>query len=116
MAEPLQKRDFAAELGALGYPGFSYLKPSNRQNRLGFVVALASELAESKNDSERTRSLRQCLEILEGARLGCEDTFWRESMTHAEKAWLRENRSATAAHWNLLTDMKGKDLPYGAPW
>ena len=157
------KRDFAAELGALGYPGFSYLKQrtganparvlldaidesdldtrvaeglpwlamnyvemdwdwlvrnaklQNRQNRLGFVVSLACELVESKNDTERIRNLRQCLDILEEARLGPEDTFCRESMTHVEKAWLRENRSATAAHWNLLTDMKGKDLPYVAP-
>lgn len=89
-------------------------KPHNRQNRLEFVVALACELAESGNDSSRLRNLRQCLDALEEVRLGCEDTFCRESMTHAEKAWLRENRSDTAGHWNLLTDMKGKDLPYVA--
>jgi hypothetical protein len=91
-------------------------KLHSRQNRLGFVVALACELVDSKNDNARIRNLRQCLDILEESRLGREDTFCRESMTDAEKAWLRENRSATAAHWNLLTDIKGKDLPYVAPW
>jgi hypothetical protein len=35
-------------------------------------------------------------------------------MTQAERAWLRERRSATAAHWNLLTDMKGEHLAYAS--
>jgi len=33
-------------------------------------------------------------------------------MTQAERAWLREQRSPSAAHWNLLTDMKGENLAY----
>ncbi len=32
MTEPLRKRDFAVEVGALGYPGFSYLKRKMRRN------------------------------------------------------------------------------------
>jgi len=99
-----QKRDFSAELSALGYPGFAYLrarrrrnpaevlldalnepnldarvaeglpwlamtyvdmdwawlvrnaKVRDRQNRLGFAVFLASEVAEGKNDKERRES------------------------------------------------------------
>jgi len=117
MRRSLQQRDFSAELGALGYPGFSYLrarrrrnpaqvllealsepnldarvaeglpwlaltyvdmdwdwlvrnaKLQDRQNRLGFAVSLANEVAEGKNDSERARKLRQSLEVLESARL-----------------------------------------------
>jgi len=87
-------------------------KLRDRQNRLGFTVSLASELAEVKNDSGRVRKLRRCLEILERARLAREDTFCHDSMTHAEKAWVREHRSPTAAQWNLLTDMKAEQLPY----
>jgi transcriptional regulator with XRE-family HTH domain len=157
-----QKRDFGAELAALGYPGFAYLrtrrrrnpaevlfealnqanldarvaeglpwlamtyvdmdwdwlvrnaKVHDRQNRLGFAVSLASEVAEGKNESERARKLRQCLADLESARLAREDTFCHDSMTQAERAWLREHRSPAAAHWNLLTDMKGEHLAYAS--
>src|SRR6266849_1862133 len=42
-------------------------KLRDRQNRLGFAVSLANELAELKNDSGRVRKLRRCLEILERA-------------------------------------------------
>ena len=155
-----QKRDFSGELGALGYPGFAYLrvkakrnpaevlldalnqpdldarvaeglpwlalnyvamdwtwlvrnaKVHDRQNRLGFTVSLANEVAEGKSDSDRARKLRQCLEDLEPSRLAREDTFCHDSMTKVEKAWMREHRSPAAAHWNLLTDMKGEQLAY----
>jgi transcriptional regulator with XRE-family HTH domain len=160
---PSRKCDFTADLAALGYPGFAYLrtkvrrnpagvllealdeanldarvaeglpwltltyvdmdwdwlvrnvKVRNRQNRLGFAVSLANEAAESKRDSERARRLRQCLEVLESARLAREDTFCRDSMTQAERKWLREHRSPVARHWNLLTDMKGEHLAYASP-
>jgi hypothetical protein len=144
MTESIQKRDFAAELGALGYPKFSHLEPTtkpkpaevlldalgewdldsrvleglpwlamayidmdwdwlvqnaklrHRQNGLGFVVSLASELADGRNDGQSSSKLRQCLEILEKARLSGEDTFCHDSMTQAERAWVREHRSPTA--------------------
>ncbi len=163
MAMSSRKPDFSAELGALGYPGFSYLgmrrrrnpaevllealneanldsrvaeglpwlaltyvdmdwgwlvrnaKLRDRQNRLGFAVSLASEVAESNKDNERVKELRQCLEALERARLAREDTFCHDSVTGAERVWLREHRSLAAAHWNLLTDMKGEHLAYASP-
>lgn len=87
-------------------------KVHDRQNRLGFAVSLASEVAEGKNDRERTNKLHPCLEALESARLAREDTFCHDSMTQAERKWLRERRSPLAAHWNLLTDMKGEQLAY----
>jgi transcriptional regulator with XRE-family HTH domain len=90
------------------------VKVRDRQNRLGFAVSLASEVAESKSDSARARKLRQCLEVLERARLAREDTFCHDSMTQAERKWLREHRSPVARHWNLLTDMKGEHLAYAA--
>jgi hypothetical protein len=84
-------------------------KLRDRQNRLGFALSLAREVSEGKKESERTRKLRSCLEVLESARLAREDTFCHDSMTQAERAWLREHRSLSAAHWNLLTDMKGEN-------
>lgn len=160
MPESSRKRDFGAELGALGYPGFSYLrgrrrrnpaevllealneanldarvaeglpwlamsyvdmdwdwlvrnaKVHDRQNRLGFTVSLASEVSQGRKGGERAAKLWAPLEVLEGARLAREDTFCHDSMTQAERTWLREHRSLAAAHWNLLTDMKREHLAY----
>ena len=157
-----RKHDFSGDLGALGYPGFAYLKGrvkrnpagvlfdalnesnldarvaeglpwlamtysdmdwdwlvsnakvNDRQNRLGFAVSLAAEVAEFKNDSERAHKLRNCLQVLEAARLAREDTFCHDSMTKAEREWLREHRAPVAVHWNLLTDMKRDDLAYAS--
>jgi transcriptional regulator with XRE-family HTH domain len=91
-------------------------KVSNRQNRLGFAVALAAELAEadSPSDSGSVQKLRDCLLSLEASRLAGEDTFCHESMTSAERAWLREARSSVATHWNLLTDLRKEHLVYAS--
>lgn len=155
-----RKRDFGAELAALGYPGFAYLrtqarrnpadvlldalnepdldarvaeglpwlaltyvdldwdwlvrnaKLQDRQNRLGFAVSLAGEVAAGKQESEKARKLRRWLDVLEKARLAREDTFCHDAMTQTERAWLRDHRSSVASHWNLLTDMETKDLAY----
>jgi transcriptional regulator with XRE-family HTH domain len=87
-------------------------KLRDRQNRLGFAVALASEVADVNNDRARAKKLQARFEALESARLAREDTFCHDSMTQVERAWLREHRSPAAAHWNLLTDMKGENLAY----
>jgi len=155
-----QIRDLSVELGALGYPGFSYLRvrrPRNPaevlleglsqanldarvaeglpwlaltyvdmdwdwlvrnaklrdlQNRLGFALSLAAEVAAGRKDGTREDQLRQYVEAMESSRLAREDTFCHDSMTHVERVWLRERRSPTAAHWNLLTDMNGEQLAY----
>jgi hypothetical protein len=77
---------------------------------LGFVVSLATELAQRTNKNERVSALQRQLEILEVCRLFEEDTLCHDSMTEAERKWVREHRSAAAAHWNLLTDMKVEQL------
>ncbi len=155
-----RKRDLGVELGALGYPGFAYLrskarrnpaavlldalnqsdldarvaeglpwlafayvdmdwdwlvrnaKVQDRQNRLGFAVSLATEVARTRGDAERLQQLSGHLPVLERARLAREDTFCHDSMTEAERAWLRQHRSETAGHWNLLTDLESKHLAY----
>jgi len=156
----LDESAFKAELGALGYPGFSYLrgkshynparllflaldqedldrrvvealpwlaykypemdwewltrnaKLNDRQNRTGFVVDLAEEYAEKMGDESRKKSLDQKKAVLERSRLAREDTLSNESMTQAERKWLRQNRPSKARHWNLLTDLDVRHLAY----
>ena len=156
----LNDSEFKAELGALGYPGFSYLrgkshynparllflaldrndldrrvvealpwltfryseldwewlfrnaKLNDRQNRLGFRVDLAEELADKAGDATRKKSLSEIKAITDRSRLVREDTLSNESMTQAERKWLRRNRPSKARHWNLLTDLDVTHLPY----
>jgi transcriptional regulator with XRE-family HTH domain len=146
------------ELGALGYPGFSYLhgkphrnpaevlfsalnesdldmrvveglpwlafayvdmdwewlvrntKLHDRQNRLGFAVTLAQELARRTEDGNRASKLHERLPLLERSLLAREDTFCHESLTETERKWLRQNRPPTAQRWNLLTDLTVEHL------
>ena len=88
------------------------------QNRLGFVATLASRLGASQSSSEsteepRSRRLKEYAAVLDRSRLAKEDTLCHDSLTEAERKWLRANRPAEAAHWNLLTDVKVENLPYG---
>jgi hypothetical protein len=46
---------------------------------------------------------------LEGSRLQREGAF-RESLTDAERLWLRENRPPDAAHWNMLSTVNAPEL------
>lgn len=157
---PLGEGAFKSELGALGYPSFSYLrgrshynpaqllflalnqdnldrrvaealpwlaymypeldwdwltrnaKLNDRQNRLGFVVDLAEEFAGRLDDSLRKARLSENRAVIERSRLAREDTLSNESMTQAERKWLRHHRTAKARHWNLLTDLEVKHLAY----
>ncbi len=81
-------------------------KLNDLQNRLGFVATLAKQVAEKYNDEQRARRLSEYAGVLDRARLVKEDTFCHESMTQAERSWLRTNRPAEAKHWNLLTDIQ----------
>ena len=91
------------------------VKLKDVQNRLGFLVGLAQELAASR---EKFRSaiepLQQVETKLERARLVREDTLCRESMPPAERRWLASNRSPLARHWNLLTGLTVEQLPYAS--
>ena len=150
----------AEALGALGYPGFTYLKRSKRvnpaqvlltallmqnletrltdalpwvawryanlnwewlfnrvkvrdaQNRLGFVLTLAREVAERKSDQATASRLAAAEQQLERSRLEREDTLCREAMTQAERRWLREHLPPAARHWHVLSDLKAEQLPY----
>jgi transcriptional regulator with XRE-family HTH domain len=82
------------------------------QNRLGFILTLARELAERANDAATANRLHAVEQQLERARLAREDTLGREAMTTAERRWLHDQRSPAAEHWNLLTDLAAERLPY----
>jgi transcriptional regulator with XRE-family HTH domain len=155
--------ELKSDLGALGYPGFSYLseKPKrnpaqlllcsldrsdldrrvvealpwltckyvdmdwewlignaklrDRQNRLGFVVGLAKELADKSGEERSSKKLYEKKSALEHSRLMHEDTLCHESMTNAEREWLQKNRPPEARHWNLLTDLHVRHLPHVLP-
>ena len=84
------------------------------QNRLGFVVTLARQVAEKRGDIVAGGRLQQVEQILDRSRLVREDTLCQESLTDAELRWLRQTRPAETVHWNLLTDLKAQLLPYAA--
>ena len=82
----------------------------DRQNRLGFVVTLASQLASKSTDPRPSRKLKEYAAVLDRSRLVKEDTLCHDSLTEAERKWLRVNRPPEAEHWNLLTDLKAENL------
>ena len=85
----------------------------NLQNRLGFVVALARELATRKERQDgRLQALAELEAVLEESRLAREDTFCQESLSEAERRWLRGVRSPAAQRWNLLTDWTPEAVRY----
>jgi hypothetical protein len=87
-------------------------KLRDRQNRLGFVVELARQAAARGGRSWLEKELANRIAKLESSRLVKEDTLCKESMTRAERAWLREHRSKSAEHWNLLTDLTVEQLDH----
>lgn len=91
----------------------AHAKAKDLQNRLGFAVALAREVAE-RNPlyRHRTNELRQLEEALKPSLLAREDTFGRRETSERMRSWVRENRSDVAKQWNVLTDLKTEHLPY----
>ena len=90
------------------------VKLHDLQNRLGFIVALARQVAERKEQTATAATLATVGQQLEPSRLVREDTLCRESMTQAERRWLRQRRPAQAQHWNLLTSLVPEHLSYVA--
>jgi transcriptional regulator with XRE-family HTH domain len=90
-------------------------KLRNVQNRLGFLVAVARDLAERRSElSPAAARLAEVERELEPARLVAETTLGREAMPRAQRDWLRRNRSPAAVRWRVLTSLKADDLPYAA--
>jgi transcriptional regulator with XRE-family HTH domain len=89
-------------------------KLRDAQNRLGFVVTLARQVAEKRGADLAASRLRQIEETLDRSRLVREDTLCQASLSEAERRWLRRTRPIEASHWNLLTDLNAQLLPYAA--
>jgi hypothetical protein len=89
-------------------------KLSNRQNRLGFVVALAAKLAKGKAKRDVAKRLEQVVKMLEEGRLAKPDTLCQESWPPSQRKFARENRSRLAAHWKLDTRLTEENLAYAA--
>jgi transcriptional regulator with XRE-family HTH domain len=104
----------------LAYPHLNWdwltanAKLRDRQNRLAYVVELARQAAEKAGSSRLEEELAARVAKLEPSRLVKEDTLCRESMTQAERAWLRDHRPKSAEHWNLLTDLSVEQLDHVA--
>jgi transcriptional regulator with XRE-family HTH domain len=84
---------------------------ANRQNRLGFLVTLARQLAARRGDDVVRSVLEQVEHRLGDARLVKEDTLGR-SLTEVERAHLRSSRPEAAAYWNVLTSLQVDQLRY----
>jgi len=85
------------------------------QNRLGFVVALAWRLAELRPyERAKLDRLAEVEARLNRARLVREDTLCQQSLSEAERRWLRDARPDAARHWNLLTDLATEHLSHAA--
>jgi transcriptional regulator with XRE-family HTH domain len=80
-----------------------YAKQHDAQNRLGFLLALASRLATATGDPATADVLQRREQALHRSLLHHDDAFSRTSLTQAERRWLLANRSAEATRWNLLT-------------
>lgn len=85
-------------------------KVNDLQNKLGFLTNVARRLAEKLGKTETAALLREHESALERSRLVQEETLCHDSLTQAERRWLRSNRSAQAKHWNLLTDLAPEHL------
>jgi transcriptional regulator with XRE-family HTH domain len=82
----------------------SQAKQHDFQNRLGFVVTVARELADRSGDTSTAQVFRAWEDVLQRSRLQKEDSFAGDRLTDAERRWLRTNRSVEAAHWNMLSN------------
>jgi transcriptional regulator with XRE-family HTH domain len=90
----------------------SAAKVNDLQNKLGFLTNVARRLAEKLGKNETAMLLSAQESALERSRLVQEETLCRDSLTQAERRWLKANRSDEAKHWNLLTDLSPEHLSH----
>lgn len=88
-------------------------KVKDLQNRLGFVTSLARLVAERNGESKKAAQLKRRENALADSRLFKEDTLCADSsLTETEKRWIRQNRTAEAEFWRVLSDLKAEHLGY----
>jgi transcriptional regulator with XRE-family HTH domain len=102
----------------LRYPNMNWdwlvtqAKVRNRQNRLGFVVALSAKLARRHAKRDVANQLSKVVSALEDGRLAKTDTLCQESWPPSQRKFAHEKRSPLAAHWKLDTRLTEEDLAY----
>ncbi len=77
-----------------------------------YVVNLARQIAERTGEADKAASLAERERMLERSRLAREDTLCHDSMTEAEKRWIRQRRPEAARRWRLITDLSVEHLHY----
>lgn len=85
------------------------VKALDLQNKAGFVLTLARQLAE-RTQAAAVDALRAKEEIFERSRLVHEEAFGQTTLTEAEKRWLRVHRSPEARRWNVLSSLTVEHL------
>ncbi|HUX66233.1 MAG TPA: helix-turn-helix transcriptional regulator [Terriglobales bacterium] len=85
-------------------------KLADLQNRLGYVVCVARELAARAGRTGDAGRLRSFEHTLEQSRLAREDTLCHEALSGAERRWLKQRRTPEARHWRLLTDLSAEQI------
>jgi hypothetical protein len=81
------------------------------QNRVGFVVNLAAQIAaEGSADRDRLVFLSALEERCFEMRLEKEDTLCQKRMPEAQRQVLRESRASEARQWGLLTNLRARDV------
>jgi len=89
-----------------------HAKLNDRQNRLGFLVSVARQVAERGGKQDLAARLRQREAELERSRLVAEDTYFEEVRSEAMRGWLRENQTPEARQWGVLTDFSPQQVRY----
>ena len=87
-------------------------KVKDLQNRLGFVTSLARATAEKRGELQKADRLKRREDALASSRLFKEDTLCSDSLTETEEKWIRQNRTAEAEFWRVLSDLKAEHLSY----
>jgi hypothetical protein len=102
---------------ALRYPDLDWdwllseTKLRNRQNRLGFVVGLAQQIAHRSQGLSKVQSKLNVVEVeLEKARLANPGTYCHDSWSERQRDQTNKRRSDLAEHWNLTTGVKVEHL------
>jgi transcriptional regulator with XRE-family HTH domain len=91
----------------------SEMKLRNRQNRLGFVVGLALQLAQHLPEHREVKIKLDLVELeLEKARLANPGTYCHDSWSKRQRDQTDKGRSDLAKHWNLTTGVKLEHLEH----
>ena len=86
------------------------VKVHDLQNKLGFLTSVARRFAWKLGKRDAAAIMRDKESLLEHSRLVRQETLCHESLTRAERKWLKSNRSKEAKHWHLLTDLSPEHL------